>query len=136
MSADANKALVRRFFDAMSRGDASLPDLMADDVAWWVPPGANLGGLYEGKAKVLGLMSGGIALYDTSTPMRVVIEQMVAENEWVAVQMVLSARTARGEDYRNHYHFAFQVRGGRIVLVKEYVDTLYADRKLFAGAAR
>jgi ketosteroid isomerase-like protein len=68
--------------------------------------------------------------------MRVVIEQMVAENEWVAVQMVLSARTARGEDYRNHYHFAFQLRGGRIVLVKEYVDTLYADRKLFAGTAR
>jgi ketosteroid isomerase-like protein len=136
VSAEDNKKLVRRFFDAMSRGDASLPDLMADDVAWWVPPGANLGGLYEGKAKVLGLMAGGIDLYDRNTPMQVEIEQLVAEGEWVTVQMVLSARTARGEDYRNHYHFAFRVRDGRIALVKEYVDTLYADRKLFAGAAR
>lgn len=136
MSAETNKNLVRRFFDAMSRGDASLPDLMADDVAWWVPPGANLGGLYEGKAKVLALMASGIDLYDRNTPMKVEIEQLVSEGEWVTVQMVLSARTARGEDYRNHYHFAFRVRDGRIALVKEYVDTLYADRKLFAGAAR
>jgi ketosteroid isomerase-like protein len=131
-----NKALVRRFFEGMSRGDASLPELLADDVAWWVPPTANLGGLYEGKAKVLGLMGSGVALYDAKTPMKVEIEQLVAEGEWVCVQMVLEARTARGEDYRNHYHFAFRVRDGRIALVKEYVDTLYADRKLFAGAAR
>jgi ketosteroid isomerase-like protein len=131
VDAAANKQIVARFFDAMSRGDPALPALLHDDACWWVPPGANLGGLYEGKQRVLELMASGVGLYDTSTPMRVEIEQIVAEGDWVCVQLVLEARTARGEDYRNHYHFAFRLRDGRIALVKEYVDTLYADRKLF-----
>jgi ketosteroid isomerase-like protein len=126
-----NKEIVRRFFDAMRRGDPALPDLLTEDVSWWVPPGANLGGLYEGKAGVLGLMARGVDLYDRSTPMRVEIEALVAEGDQVCVQLVIEARTARGEDYRNHYHFAFRLRDGRIAGVKEYVDTLYADRKLF-----
>ena len=40
-------------------------------------------------------------------------------------------KTASGEPYRNHYHFFFRIRGGRILSVKEYVDTLYAQRMLF-----
>jgi ketosteroid isomerase-like protein len=49
----------------------------------------------------------------------------------VAVQTVMTARTAKGAAYRNHYHWAFRVRGRRICAVKEYVDTLYAQRMLF-----
>ena len=80
---------------------------------------------------VLGLMAGGVGLYDASTPMQIEIERMVAVGDRVCVELVLEARTARGEDYRNHYHFAFRLRDGRICAVREYVDTLYAQRKLF-----
>ena len=44
----------------------------------------------------------------------------------------LLIHTAKGADYRNFYHWAFRVRDGRICAVKEYVDTLYAQRTLFA----
>ncbi len=133
MGAGDNEELVRRYFEAMRSGDPSLPDLLADDVTWWVPPSSDLGGLYRGKEAVLGLMAGGVGLYDAATPMQVQIEHVVADGDRVAVELVLEARTARGEDYRNHYHFAFGVRDGRIHEVKEYVDTLYAQRKLFDG---
>jgi ketosteroid isomerase-like protein len=63
--------------------------------------------------------------------MEVQIEEVVAEGESVCVQTVIQATTAGGEPYQNHYHFAFRVREGRIVAVKEYVDTLYAQRMLF-----
>ena len=56
---------------------------------------------------------------------------MIAEGPRVAVQLVIDARTARGEPYHNHYHFAFEVRDGRIRAVREYVDTLYVQQKLF-----
>ena len=51
----------------------------------------------------------------------------------MTVQTTITGRTAKGEDYRNHYHFAFQLRGGQIALVKEYVDTLYATVNITQG---
>jgi hypothetical protein len=128
---EANKELIWRYLRAMSSGDPALPDLFTDDVTWWVPPSSPLGGLREGKAAVLALMASGVGLYDTRVPFATEVEAMVAEGEWVAVQMVMTARTARGAPYRNFYHWAFRVREGRICAVKEYVDTLTAQRLLF-----
>ena len=128
---EANKEVVRRYLRAMASGDPALPELLADDVTWWVPPSSPLGGLREGKPAVLALMGSGIGLYDASVPFGIEVEQMVAEGEWVALQMVMTARTAKGQPYRNHYHWAFRVRDGQICAVKEYVDTLYAQRMLF-----
>ena len=134
MGAAENKESVRRWLAAMQAGDPKLPELLTDDATWWVPPSSPLGGTYRGKAEVLKLMSQGIGLYDASVPMRIEIQRMVAEDDAVCVQLVLRGRTARGEDYENHYHFAFELRDGRISAVKEYVDTLYAQQKLFAAS--
>ena len=128
---EANKELVRRYLRAMSSGDPALPELLTEDVTWWVPPSSPLGGLKEGKPAVLALMGSGIGLYDATVPFGIEVEAMVADDEWVAVQMVMTARTAKGADYRNFYHWAFRVRDGRICAVKEYVDTLYAQKMLF-----
>ncbi len=132
MSAASNKQTIQDYFHKMSTGDPTMPDLLADDVAWWVPPGSDMAGLYEGKARVLEFMGSGVGLYSQTDPMTIEIEQMVAEDDWVCVQFVLEAKTAKGRDYRNHYHFAFRLRDGRIVLVKEYVDTRYAHDVLFS----
>lgn len=130
MGTEDTKALIRRYFDAMKTGSAALPDLLSDDVSWWVPPSSPLGGLHEGKAKVLALMGQGVGLYDG--PLRVTIEALIAEGDQAAAQLVIDGRTAKGEPYHNHYHFAFRVRDGRICAVREYVDTLYAQQKLFS----
>jgi ketosteroid isomerase-like protein len=128
---EANKAVVREYLRAMGSGDPSLPELLTEDVTWWVPPSSPLGGLKQGKAKVLELMASGVGLYDMTVPFEIEVEAVVGDGDWVAVQMVMSARTAKGQPYRNHYHFAFRLRDGKICAVKEYVDTLYAQRLLF-----
>ncbi|NRA07660.1 MAG: nuclear transport factor 2 family protein [Myxococcales bacterium] len=134
MSAEANKAVIRDYFERVQRGDPAVADLIAEDASWWVPPASPLGGVYEGKARVLELMGSGVDLYDPAVPMQIQVEEMVAEGEWVCVQLVIEAATARGEPYRNHYHFAFRLRDGKIIIAKEYVDTLYAQRMLFDPA--
>lgn len=128
---ETNKQIVQNYLRAMRSGDPVLPELLTDDVTWWVPPSSPLGGLREGKARVLELMASGIGLYDMSVPFAIEVEAMIAEGDAVAVQLTLCARTAKGAPYRNHYHFAFRLRDGRICAVKEYVDTLYAQRLLF-----
>ena len=134
MSAEANKAVIRDYFERVQRGDPAVADLIAEDASWWVPPASPLGGVYEAKARVLELMGSGVDLYDPAVPMQIQVEEMVAEGEWVCVQLVIEAATARGEPYRNHYHFAFRLRDGKIIIAKEYVDTLYAQRMLFDPA--
>ena len=130
MNTDDTRALVQRYFELMTAGSPALPALLADDVSWWVPPSSPLGGLHEGKAKVLALMGQGVALYDG--PLTVTIESLIAEDDRAAAQLVIEGRTAKGEPYRNFYHFAFRTRDGKICAVREYVDTLYAQQKLFS----
>ena len=126
MGATENKALVREYLDRIGRGDARFSDLFADDIVWWVPPGSDNGGTYEGKAAVLELISGGSGQYSATVPMKFVIEEIVADEEWACVQLILETQTAKGEDYRNFYHIAFRIRDGRIALAKEYLDTKYS----------
>ena len=132
MDGAASKALVERYFAALRSGDPTLPELLADDISWWVPESSPLGGTHQGKDAVLALMGSGTDLYDVSVPLEITIESMIAEGGRVAVQLVIDARTEKGEPYRNHYHFAFEVREGRIHAVREYLDTLYAEEKLFS----
>jgi hypothetical protein len=132
MDGAASKALVERYFAALRAGDPALPELLSDDVTWWVPESSPLGGIHQGKDAVLALMGSGTDLYDASVPLEITIQSLIAEASRVAVQLVIDARTAKGEPYRNHYHFAFEVRGGRIHAVREYLDTLYAEQKLFS----
>jgi len=131
MGAAENKRLIKTYFERIGTGDPKLPEMLADDVTWWVPPGSDMAGLYQGKAKVLELMGSGVGLYDPTQPMTIDVQEMVAEGSTVCVQLVLSARTAKGRDYRNHYHFVFKLERGKVSAVKEYVDTKYAHDVLF-----
>ena len=126
MGAAANRELVREYLDRIGRGDPSFSDLFAEDIVWWVPPGSDKGGTYEGKAAVLELISGGVGEYSSEQPIKFIIEEIVADEEWASVQLILEAKTAKGDDYRNFYHIAFRIREGLIELAKEYLDTKYA----------
>lgn len=130
MGAAESKALVREYFARLQSGDPGLADLLADDVVWWIPPGSKLGGTLRGKPAVLELMGKAFALFAPAPPPQTEVERMVAEDDCVCVQFQIRARTAAGREYHNYYHLVFEVRGGRIAHVKEYVDTAYANERL------
>ena len=131
MGTPENKRVVKEYFERVSAGDPNALDALADDVAWWVPPGSDMAGLYEGKDAVIGLFMKGMTLYSQTDPMRVRVEELIGEADTVCAQVVIEAKTAKGREYRNHYHFVFKLRDGKIRAVKEYVDTQYAHDVLF-----
>ncbi len=133
MSATDTKRRIEEYFRKVQSGDPSTPDAFAEDIRWWVPPGSDMAGTYEGKAAVLAMFAKGVGLYSQTDPMRIHVETLVAEGEAVSAQVIIEAKTARGKDYRNHYHFAFVLRDGLIASVKEYVDTQYAHDVLFGA---
>ncbi|MCA9510811.1 MAG: nuclear transport factor 2 family protein [Myxococcales bacterium] len=126
----ANKQVVRDYFARMAAGDATAADLLADDVTWWVPQSSSLAGTHAGKPAVLAMMAGGVDAYASDVPFEIDVERLVAEDDWVCAQVELRAAARDGTPYRNQYHFAMRVRDGRLVEVREYVDTLYVSRTL------
>lgn len=126
MSSEESKRVVRAYFDALQSGGERLPELLAEDVSWWVPPGSDFAGLHEGRQAVLEFLGGGVGYYADDPPLRVEVESLIAEGSRVACEFTITAKTAAGRDYLNHYHFAFEVENGRIRRVREYLDTHYA----------
>lgn len=133
MSTSETKRVIQDYFGALAKSDyPTALGFFADDITWWVLPSSPLAGTYVGKDAVLGLFGKGTGLYDPAVPLAPEIVGLVAEGDKVACELVITGRTAKGQDYRNHYHFLFEVKNGKITGAKEYVDTLYAQRTLFS----
>lgn len=132
---DANKRLVREFLDHYAHGryDAALA-LLAPDSRWWLPghaqefPAAG----WADKATVERRLAANLKLLPHG--LEIIVGDMTAEGDRVAVEAESKAQLASGTLYHNRYHFLFVVRDGRIQVVKEYLDTLHVMNAL--GNAR
>lgn len=135
MSLDANKKLVREFLDhyAHARYAAALA-MLAPDSRWWIPghpqefPAAG----WADKATVERRLAANLKLLPHG--IEIIVGDMTAEGDRVAVEAESKAQLANGALYHNRYHFLFVVRDGRIHAVKEYLDTLHVMNTL--GNAR
>jgi uncharacterized protein len=65
----------------------------------------------------------GIADSTTTGAVRLTPHAWTAEGDRVAVETESYAELKNGRVYNNLYHFAFEVRDGKIQSVREYLDT-------------
>jgi ketosteroid isomerase-like protein len=118
---EANKALIRRFFEATAtQGFDKALELVAEDVLWWLPG-------VEGdltKADMIAATTRAAAYLDG--PMRSEILTLTAEDDRVAAEVRGRARRKTGAAYDNIYHFLFRVADGKITEMREHHDTKYA----------
>ena len=129
MTAKANRELVLELYRRMNdRRYDDMFELFADDAVWG-------GGRYSTdesgpiermKAVMVDPMpafvDGGIAF---------TVHALTAEGDRVAAEVESYAPVTNGKVYNNHYHMLFEIRGGKIAVVKEYADTAHA-REVFA----
>jgi ketosteroid isomerase-like protein len=128
---EQSRMIALSFLENFSAGrvDVAL-GLLADDATWWVggtPGQYGLAGTYS-KAQLLDLLQRIGAQMPKGVQSRVF--GVTAEGGRVAVEVDARAATASGGEYHNFLHFLFEVRGGKIVSVREYLDTLHAQRAL------
>jgi ketosteroid isomerase-like protein len=58
--------------------------------------------------------------------LRMTVVQAIAEGDDVAAEVESSGDLRNGRKYRQQYHFAIRIRGGKIAAVREYLDTHHA----------
>ena len=120
---EPNMQTMRGMFAALSAGDADgFLGPMADDVQWTIHGTTKYSGLYDGKAdaaeRLLGRLGGQL-----SGGLTVVVDEIVADGDWVVARGRGQSRTTDGQDYSNEYCWWYRIVDGRVVEIIEYLDT-------------
>ena len=137
MTPAENKRLLRAAFDGLADADATaFLDLMAEDFTWIVEGQSKWSLRFEGKAAVQRDLIRPL-FANFATPYRNHAEEFIAEGDRVVVLCRGEVTTKAGEDYNNSYCFVIRMRDGKMVELREYMDTALAERVLelpLAGA--
>ena len=127
----SNKAFVKRFFQAMNEGDVTfLVDAYADDGCLQTMGNTLISGVYT-KEQVNAAAGGIYEAFPEGLSFTII--DMVAENDKVAVEATSEGKHASGQVYSNEYHFLFILKEGKVLRLKEYMDTERATDILCGG---
>jgi ketosteroid isomerase-like protein len=128
-TAQENRQLIVRFVEAHERADfQAIRELITEDVTWHLPPSAGVGP-FTGTEKVAVALSGGAAdnWLDVSTIKRTVTAIVVDGDTAMSLESK-TATTHGGEHYANDYCWVYTCRDGLISQIRNFTDTLHADR--------
>lgn len=128
---ETNKALVTQLFDALNTGNVDAA------VAIYAPEGCvqTMGStLISGESgfdQIPRAINNIFSVFPDG--LRFTINGMVAEGDKVAVEAVSQGEHISGQSYENDYHFLFEFRDGKLLRLKEYMDTEHVTDVLCGG---
>jgi uncharacterized protein len=118
-----NKEIVNHFFEGVTVGDIDGAFALVDDnVNWWIPGTLPFSGnkTKEQYMQVVNAIKKGFP-----TGFQLTVLSSIAEGSKVAAEVESSGNHINGKAYNNKYHFLFEIANGKIISVKEYMDTLH-----------
>ena len=124
---DQNKKITRDFFEALSTGSNKYLDFYTDDSIIWTAGSNSIGGTRT-KKEVVTFAENILSAFPSGITFN--ITGITAEDERVAVEISGKAIHASGETYNNQYHFLLRIKDGKILELKEYMDTQLAAKIL------
>jgi len=120
MSTESNKALALEYLKRLEAGDFDAAfGMIADDGKVWVA------GRTAPRDEFVKIVRSFRSL--VVGPMTLKPVSAVAEGDRVAIEVEGGADMQKGVRYDNQYHFLFVIKDGKIVLLKEYMDTAAAQ---------
>jgi ketosteroid isomerase-like protein len=129
------KTVVTRYVEAVAAGD--LPTIEASfspEVEWTYPGELPLSGTWRGRDAVINDFLGAAAgnLFAADAPVVIKLVNILADGDQVFAEWTAQATARTGKTYDNRCGGVFTVHDGRIVAVREYLDTDHARRVLFS----
>lgn len=118
-----SKKIAQAFYDAANQGDMDTCfGYLADDIVWISIGTTAVSGTYSGKdnltANLLGPVFGELKAGISS-----VIDNIIAEGDFVVVQSRGTAETNDGRPYNNTYCHIMKFRNDKIIEMTEFCDT-------------
>ena len=130
MNANSNKLMMQRIFEAIGRGDRkAYTDALHDDLVMQVMGASSWSQTVRGKAKVLDVFFGHVqsrlSARNPTKPFR-----FLADDDWVVVEAKGDMIAVDGRPYQNDYCLHYRIADGKIVEMKEYMDTVLCEDRL------
>ena len=124
---EENKDITIKFFKALSSGSETYLNYYNDDAIIWTAGDNSIGGTRT-KQEIVDFAQGILSAFPDGIKFN--ITGITAENERVAVEVSGEAIHASGKSYNNKYHFLLKIKNGKILELKEYMDTQLAAKIL------
>lgn len=125
---ESNKAVVRAFLRALGAGDvAGLRAVISEDIVA-VCTGTSLLSTTRKHADVCAAAGMLGAVTQSGIDFRILA--LTAEADRVSCEAEGRSTLRNGTPYNNQYHFLFTLRDGKVVSMKEYLDTKLVDAAL------
>ncbi len=124
------KTLLVEFMQALRAGDiARLEALLVEDCRWQIPQSAPppFGGRHQGRDHILGILAESLPAMFVPGIGGVELAEPVIEGDRAVVEAEISGQTPAGKAYKNQYVFVIEIRDGRVLEFREYLDTQYAN---------
>ena len=130
-TAESNKATVSRFFEALNAGDVdAIVAAYAEDGCVQTMGNTLISGVF-GKQQIADTAGGIFDVFPKG--LRFDIQAMTAEGDRVAVEATSEGEHVSGQTYSNEYHFLFEFKNGKLLRLKEYMDTEMVTDVLCGG---
>ncbi|MDV7245123.1 MULTISPECIES: nuclear transport factor 2 family protein [Rhodococcus] len=123
---EQNIEIANNFAKVFSTGDVdAILDCLHPDATYWVSGQIEgMSGTYD-KKRLGELLRGVTSIYKEGA-LQITPTGAVAQGDRVAVEAESYAELNNGRVYKNQYHFLFEIADGKIIHVKEYMDTKHA----------
>ena len=122
---ETNKQVAVNFLLALCSGDIdTLTTLTDKDIVAILPGTAQIAGT-RGYADVMAVC----AMFPkiSKNGLKPIVLNVTAEDDRVAIEWEGECTLINGQAYNNVYHMLFFIRDGKVVRMKEYLDTKMAD---------
>jgi len=128
---ESNRERTLRLIQDIARGDAdAIADTYADDGTLHTMGNTLISGVYT-KSQIR--QFAGSVLEAFPAGLHYTVHAVTAEGNRVAVEATGRGRHVSGADYVNQYHFLFTWRDGKLLELKEYMDTETVTEVLCGG---
>jgi ketosteroid isomerase-like protein len=128
---NASEQAVLTFFETLSTGDLdALRPLLDEDMSWEAMardiPGS---GLHSGREVVLNEFLAPIRGVFLPGEPKIHVSDMVSDGDRVMVELrAIGTKADNGKHYDNRYAWAFELKAGKVLRIREYMDSLYIAR--------
>ena len=124
MMSKANEQFICDFMGSISTQGfrAAIKRYVSPNVVWWVTGAGEIQDKLDAIAEMFE------STLENGLGFKMTILGMLSEGDKVAAEVQGYGKLTDGAIYDNFYHFLFQIHDGKIVRVREYLDTKHVDQ--------
>ncbi len=124
-----NATLVRKFFKTLSTGNLERVRPLFHERATWAVMATGIPGAGEkkGRDRIIDEFLGPVRGRFVEGDPKVTIKRMVCQGPLVATEARGVGKLKSGQKYDNHYVFIIEIKGDKIMSLREYMDSYHVS---------